>query len=82
MCFLDHGPFASGFFWSGGPLVNVNDVAGSYSGIVFGVGEYANQNLRTQLSPNLWFLNVLLLLWLANTFGTLPGKSLVQYKHN
>ena len=27
----------SGFYWCGGPLVNINDIAGSYSGIVFGI---------------------------------------------
>ena len=27
----------SGFYWSAGPLVNVNDIAGRFSGIVFGI---------------------------------------------
>lgn len=27
----------NGFFWCGGPLVNINDIAGSYAGIVFGI---------------------------------------------
>lgn len=27
----------SAFYWAAGPLVNINDIAGSYSGIVFGI---------------------------------------------
>lgn len=27
----------NGFYWCGGPLVNINDIAGPYSGIVFGI---------------------------------------------
>lgn len=27
----------NGFYWCGGPLVNINDIAGSFSGIVFGI---------------------------------------------
>lgn len=27
----------NGFYWCGGPLVNINDIAGSFSGIIFGI---------------------------------------------
>lgn len=34
---LTFGIALNGFFWCGGPLVNVNDIAGSFSSVVFGI---------------------------------------------
>lgn len=35
--FLSIAMAFNGFYWCGGPLVNINDIAGSYAGIVFGI---------------------------------------------